>query len=136
MDPWKDAGLTKMSSLGRSFPWANGQFFGDSSFLLFWFLFRYTVEFHQYVWDYAEYEYGWGWYEETYDFGSVTKITVTGRDVNFSYSNTVGGDLKVFQRHKNVKVYGAIPSNTFKPANVKIDNFRFTKERNYDLLLD
>ena len=94
------------------------------------FLFRYTVEFHQWVWDYVEYEYGWGYYEHTYDFGSVTKITITGRDVNFSYRNTVGGDLNVFQRHKNVKVYGAIPSNTFKPANVKIDSFRFTKERN------
>ena len=69
-----------------------------------------------------------GYYD--YDFGSETEITITGRDVNFPYLNTVGGDLNVFQRHKNVKVYGAIPSNTFKPANVKIDNFRFTKERN------
>ena len=71
----------------------------------------------------SDYEFHWGY---TFENGRDTEITVTGEDVNFRYHNTIG-DYNTFQFHKDVTVYGAIPSNTFKPANVKIDNFSITK---------
>ena len=85
--------------------------------------FRYTVTFKQHEWEVWDYEFYWGY---TFENGHDTEITVTGQDVNFRYHNTIG-DYNTFQFHKDVTFYGAIPSNTFKPANVKIDNFSITK---------
>ena len=77
-------------------------------------------------WDYAYYyndyeDNGWSW---EVDKGYETKIYVRGEDANFSFSNTLGEDMSPAKR-RNVKVYGAIPSNHFNPANVEIDNFVF-----------
>ena len=93
-------------------------------------LFRYRIEFEQYQWeswDYYELEYGFGY---DFDFGYDTKITVTGGDVNFQFHSSLGDDLNMFNFHKNVTVYGSIPSNKFVPANVEIDDYSFRKTDN------
>ena len=93
-------------------------------------VFRYTIVFEQYAWEQWDYEYSGYDYWPTVEVGYDTKITVTGNDVNFLYHNTVG-DFNAFRYHKDVTVYGAIPSNNFNPANVKIDNFSIKKEDTY-----
>ena len=60
--------------------------------------------------------------------GCDTRITINGPEVNFSYQHTLGNRQDAFQKHKDVTVYGAIPSNKFDPANVKINNFSFKSE--------
>ena len=61
--------------------------------------------------------------------GYTTIMSVRGDDVNFSYWNTLtSDDWGLFKRKYDVTIYGGIPSNNFKPANAKIDNFSF---RNY-----
>ena len=92
---------------------------------------RYHVEFYQYEWedwDYYELEYGWG-YDVT--IGYTTKISVSGDDVNFRYHNTLTDDYNLFKRKYDVTVYGGIPNNNFKPANAKIDNFKFQNNCQY-----
>lgn len=105
----------------------------------------YEVKFEQYCWEDEDY-----YYDDYYDYydyygdysrstnsaerfswvyeGCDTRITINGPEVNFSYQHTMGNRQDAFQTHKDVTVYGAIPSNAFNPANVKINNFSFKNE--------
>ena len=82
-------------------------------------------------WDYYELEYGFGY---DFDLGYDTKITITGEDANFHFHSSLGDDKFIntcmFKFHKNVTVYGSLPSNKFNAANVEIDNFSFRKTDN------
>ena len=82
-------------------------------------------------WDYYELEYGFGY---DFDLGYDTKITITGEDANFHFHSSLGDDKFIntcmFKFHKNVTVYGSLPSNKFNAANAEIDNFSFRKTDN------
>ena len=60
--------------------------------------------------------------------GCDTRITINGPGMNIHFGHTFGNQMDAFQTHKDVTVYGAIPSNIFNPANVKIKNFMFNAE--------
>ena len=115
----------KCRSLEATYCWEMVSFQSIFLFVNLTYFFRYRVEFRQWEWedwDYYELEYGWG-YDVT--VGYTTQITVSGDDVNFRYKNTLGDEWGLFKRKYDVTVYGGIPSNNFKPANAKIDNFSF-----------
>ena len=59
------------------------------------------------------------------DSGCDTAIHFSGPNNHFQFTHTLGNRPDAFQVHKDVVVYGSMPSNRFEPAKVKIRDYSF-----------
>ena len=94
------------------------------------------VSISQYCWDdnddyydYSDYYDYYGYYRSQpryVDHGCDTLLSLSGTGNQMSYQHTLGNRDDAFQTHRNVVVYGSMPSNgIFGAADVEIQDYSF-----------